>query len=376
MRDYLMASDAVTEGHPDKLCDQVSDAVVDAWLASGARHGVAAECALASGVVFLAIRAGGDTPIDAAAVARRTIARSGYPADALTVVLEVAEDPSLSAENLAGRHPRHMTTAFGYACRHNARAMPAPLAAAQRIAMLLDAGRHSGALDWLAPDAHAQVAVRIEDRVPMAVAAVSLTVGTLEPMPPDMVEDILRRSVIDPALADMGLALDPQARVGVMAQSGRAGPASHSGLTGRKTAEDSYGSFVRHSGSALSGKDPSRIDRVANYAARHAALCVTEAGLARECEVQVTYSTGERGPLDLQVDTYGSGLLPDREIAARLRTRLPLDLGSIQERFAMWDLPARNGGSFFERLATYGHMGRGDLAAPWEVVGDTGWLTD
>jgi S-adenosylmethionine synthetase len=114
---------------------------------------------------------------------------------------------------------------------------------------------------------------------------------------------------------------------------------------------------------------------VGNYAARHAALCVIRAGLARECEVQLTYSTGTTGPSDLQVDTYGSGLLPDREIAARLRERLPLDLPAIQARFGAWDLPERHGGSFYERLATYGHMGRTDLAAPWEEVGDTGWLT-
>jgi len=376
MRDFLMASDAVTEGHPDKLCDQISDAVVDAWLAGSARHGVAAECALASGVVFLAIRTGGIAPVDPSAVARRTIAKCGYPSDSLTVVLEMFEDESLFADAIAGHPVRHMTTAFGYACDHTDRAMPAPLAAAQRIAMLLDAGRREGALDWVMPDAQAQVAVRFEDRRPVAVSAVALTLGTAEPMAHGTVESSLRAAVVEPALTDLGLALSPEARVGVMVHPGRSGPASHSGLTGRKTAEDSYGAFVRHSGSALSGKDPSRIDRVANYAARHAARSVVAAGLARECEVQLTYSVGETGPTDVQVDTYGSGVIPDAVMTDRLRHHLPLDLPSIQARFGLWDLPGAHNGSFYEGLATYGHMGRHDLSAPWEDVGETGWLTD
>jgi S-adenosylmethionine synthetase len=371
-----MASDSVTEGHPDKLCDQISDAVVDAWLASGARHGVAAECALASGVVFLAIRAGGTAAVDPSAVARRVIAQCGYPSDSLTVVLEMFEDENLAAEKISGQPSRHMTTAFGYACDHTGRNMPAPLAAAQSITMMLDAGRRDGALNWLSPDAHAQVAVRFEDRRPVAVSGVALTVGTEDAFAQGTVEAALREAAVEPALADLGLVLEPQARVGVVVHSGRSGPASHSGLTGRKTAEDTYGAFVRHSGSALSGKDPSRIDRVANYAARHAARCVTAAGLAWECEVQLTYSAGATGPTDVQLDTYGSGTVPDVEIAGRLRDRLPLDLRSIQDRFALWDLPEQHGGSFYERLATYGHMGRPDLSAPWEEVDDTGWLAD
>jgi len=122
--------------------------------------------------------------------------------------------------------------------------------------------------------------------------------------------------------------------------------------------------------------DPSRIDRVANYAARHAARSVVAAGLARECEVQLTYSVGETGPTDVQVDTYGSGVIPDAVMTDRLRHHLPLDLPSIQARFGLWDLPGAHNGSFYEGLATYGHMGRHDLSAPWEDVGETGWLTD
>jgi S-adenosylmethionine synthetase len=159
-----------------------------------------------------------------------------------------------------------------------------------------------------------------------------------------------------------------------MVRPGGSGPAFHSGLTGRKTAEDTYGAYVRHSGSALSGKDPSRIDRVANYAARHAARAVLAAGLARECEVQLTYSAGHEWRYDLEVDTYGTGTLEDRAISERLRQALSFDAAAIQDRLGLWELPAKHGGSFYRHLAAHGHMGRTDLGAPWENVGDGGLL--
>jgi S-adenosylmethionine synthetase len=375
LQNFLMASDAVTAGHPDKLCDQISDAVVDGVLATGARHGVAAECAIASGVVFLAVRTGAPVPVDPSAVARRVIAECGYPSDDLSVVLEMSEDARLSAEALVREPPHRMATAFGYACDHNDRAMPAPIATAQRLVARLDDLRRGGMLDWMTPDAHAQVAVRFEDRRPVAVPAVALTVGTHEPLGAETVAASLREQVIEPVLADLGLALEADARVETVAHPGVAGPAAHAGLTGRKTAEDTYGGFVRHSGSALSGKDPSRIDRVANYAARHAARMVVAAGLAQECEVQLTFSLGDVGPSDLQVDTHGTGVVPESEISRRLSRGLAFDLHAIQERFGLWALPETHDGSFYRKLSIYGHMGRSDLGAPWEDVGDVSWLT-
>ncbi|MFP4238522.1 MAG: methionine adenosyltransferase domain-containing protein [Rhodosalinus sp.] len=370
MRDFVMTSESVTMGHPDKLCDRISDAVVDAWLASGQRAGVNAECAIASGVVFLSVRAGRPDPIDAAALARRVVAEAGYgpesEEDAMTVILELAHDPALAPERIAQAAARQMVTAFGYACDSTPTGLPAPIDAAHRIARALDAARIDGRLAWLRPDAKAQVAVRFRDRRPVAVEAVALTLGTDEEVGLATVEAAVREEAVAPALAAAGLPLSPGAEVTAFV-SDETGPAAHTGLTGRKTADDGYGVFVRQSGSALSGKDPSRIDRIADYAARHAARGIVAAGLAREVEVQLSYLPGRASPYDVEVDTYGTATIPDAEIEARLVAAVDLRAEAIAERLALWDLPARHGGRFYQRLASYGQMGRDDLALPWDA---------
>jgi len=371
MRDFVMTSDSVTAGHPDKLCDRISDAVVDAWLATGERVGVNAECAIASGVAFLSIRSGGADPVDAAALARRVVAEAGYDPEegssAMAVILELSRDDALAPDRLARGESRHMVTAFGYACDSTPSGTPAPIEAAHRIAQGLDAARADGRLGWLRPDAKAQVAVRFENRAPVAVEAVALTLGTLEEIGQDTVEAAVRAEVVEPAIAACGLSFSDGARVSAIVQPGPAGPAVHTGLTGRKTADDGYGSFVRQSGSALSGKDPSRIDRIADYAARHAACGIVGAGLAGECEVQLSYIPGESAPYDIEVDTYGSGEIPDSEIRERLQRAVDFRVSAIAERFRLWDLPGTHDGRFYQRLAAYGQMGREDIALPWDA---------
>jgi S-adenosylmethionine synthetase len=209
MRDFVMTSESVTMGHPDKLCDRISDAVVDAWLASGQRAGVNAECAIASGVAFLSVRAGGADPIDAAALARRVVAEAGYApeseGDAMTVILELAHDPALAPERIAQAAARQMVTAFGYACDSTPTGLPAPIDAAHRIARALDAARIDGRLAWLRPDAKAQVAVRFRDRRPVAVEAVALTLGTDEEVGQATIEAAVQEEAVAPALAAAGL---------------------------------------------------------------------------------------------------------------------------------------------------------------------------
>jgi S-adenosylmethionine synthetase len=371
MRDFVMTSESVTAGHPDKLCDQISDAVVDAWLADGARAGVNAECAIASGVAFLSIRSGGRDPADAAALARRVVREAGYDPEeghaTMTVILELAHDAALAPERLAAGVARHMVTAFGYACDSTPSGLPAPIDLAHRISARLDAARADGRLGWLHPDGAAQVAVRFEGRRPVAVEAVALTLGTVETLATGTVEAAVRAEAVGPALAAGGLALAPEARVSVHLQDGPTGPAVHTGLTGRKTSDDGYGAFVRQSGSALSGKDPSRIDRTAAYAARHAARGIVAAGLARECEVQLTYVPGEAAPSDIEVDSHGTGALPDAEIRARLRRAADFRVAAIAERFGLWDLPGAQDGRFYRRLACYGQVGRPELSLPWDA---------
>lgn len=372
MRNFMMTSEAVTEGHPDKLCDQISDAVIDACLATGSRAGVTAECAMATGVTFLSVRSGAELPVDFAALARRVMAEAGYEQKkhgrVPTVMLELSHDPELEAEALAPTRARHMVTAFGYACSGNDTAMPVPILAAHRIARALDAARRDQRLSWLSPDAQAQVAVRFEDRRPVGLSAIALTVGTHDAPTIETMREALRAEAVDPALEGLGLPIDADTRFVVFPAQGEAGPEIHSGLTGRKSADDFYGSLTRRSGSALSGKDPSRIDRIASYAARQAARCVIAAGLAWECEVQLSYIVGDEAPASVEVDTYQSGNIQDAEISRRLREVFDFRVGAIAERMDLWRLPAMRDGRFYRDFARYGHMGRDELSPPWEDI--------
>ncbi|MEO1292901.1 MAG: methionine adenosyltransferase domain-containing protein [Pseudomonadota bacterium] len=376
MRTFVLTSESMTAGHPDKLCDQISDAIVDACLASDGEGGIVAECAVASGIVFLSLRHRRPLLFDAASLARRVIRDAGYREDAdggrTTVMIDAVHDPLLPGPEEEARVASHMTTTFGYACDHTPERMPYPVWAAHRLSARLDTarkngdGNKNGEIDWAAPDAQVQVAVRFADRRPVAIAAIALTIaGGAETAPADL-ETLVRRDLISPAFADAAIAPDENTRLIVRSLPGRAGPRAHAGLTGRKTADDCYGAFNRHPSSALSGKDPGRMERLAAYGARQAALSVIAAGLARECEVQLSYAPGDSAPLSVGADTFGTGTVPDNEISARLVDRLDFTVSAMSDRLDLWPLPAARDGRFFRDLATYGHFGRSDLALPWE----------
>lgn len=372
MRDFVMTSDSVTVGHPDKLCDQISDAVIDAYLAAGSRRGVVAECALASGIVFLSVRAADEPPCDLASLARRVIAEAGFDDPSLrgnggpTVILDLASGQTERDGRGLFLPAAQMTTAFGYACDQTADAMPLPIWLAHRLTQGMDAARRDGRLPLVSPDAQAQVAVTFRDRRPVAISALAFAFGTQGHADPAAFEHILRSEVITPAFTGAPLAPDAATRLVCMALPGIAGPVAHSGLTGRKTADDGYGGFARQSGAAFSGKDPSRIDRIAQYAARQMARAVVTAGLATECEVQLSYVMGDIAPASLEVDCFGTGTTPDQRISGKLQEVFDLRVGAIAERMGLWDLPTAHAGRFYRDLATYGHMARHDLHAPWE----------
>jgi len=363
MRSFVITSDSVTVGHPDKLCDQISDAVVDACLTGGGRPEVVAECAIATGIVFLSVRGAPEPPCDLADLARRVIADAGYPVeegDEPTVMLDLAQSPD---------HPPgagQMTTAFGFACTDTPEALPLPLAAAHRLVRALDTARKEGKFAWLSPDAQAQVAVRYRDRIPVAIPAIAFALATRGEADKEMVEAVLRREIIPRAFAGLDIAPDPATRLVWQGASVPEGPQSHSGLTGRKTAIDTFGGIARQSAAALSGKSPARIDRIAQYAARAAALAVVRGGLAQHCEVQLSYLLGEAAPVTVEVDTFDTARWPDAQIEARLAEVFDFRREAIAERFGLWDLPAGRGGRFYQNLACYGQMGRVDLDAPWE----------
>lgn len=370
MRDFVITSEAVSVGHPDKLCDQVSDAIIDGCLSAGMRSGINAECALATGVVFLSIHAGEALAIDPTDIARRVIADAGYDAGALgkspTVMLDVATPETQALLGIRQRVANRMVTAFGYACDQTDTAMPLPIWLAHRFCRAVDTARREDRLDWISPDVQAQAAVRFENRRPVAVDAIAFRFGTRGGASEETARATLMQEIVRPVMASAPLDLHPDTRLVTVGALGEAGPLAHSGLTGRKSADDAYGSFIRRAGPSLSGKDPSRIDRIANYAARHAARNVLAAGLAREVEVQLSYVIGDEGPVSVEVDTYGSGAVPDAAISARLRDKLDFRVAAIAERMDLWSLPGLRDGRFYRDLAVYGHMGRDELAAPWE----------
>lgn len=384
-RDFLFTSESVTEGHPDKLCDQISDAVVDAFLIRDPYAQVVAECAVSTGVVFLAARFAAQTQIDVAEVARRVARQAGYEQGSFrardtTVMTTFQQLPDVTRafgderemddaalERLVARHP---ATVFGYACNQTSTLMPLPVVLAHRLTRRLTAVRFEKLLPYLAPDGQSQVGVEFRDRQPARIHSITLVASQWEAAsvdPARLREDLIGQ-VIGPAFR--GEALQPDADTYIWINPYgpviEGGPALHAGLTGRKNAVDTYGDYSRHSGAALSGKDPSRIDRVGAYAARYAAKNIVAAGLADECEVQLSYTIGQARPVSVQVETFGTGRIDDDELRRRLEAHCDFRPGGIVRRFNLRHLPALVKGGFYRRLGAYGHVGRSDIGLPWE----------
>jgi S-adenosylmethionine synthetase len=267
---------------------------------------------------------------------------------------------------------RNHVTLFGYACDHTAACMPLPIMAAHRLTRQLTRVRLQKRLPYIGPDGAAQVGIEYRDRRPYRIHSISLVASQQkenEPPPQRLAEDI-KEYVIRPALCRGDIRLDNKTEIFVDPDGPliMGGPVVHAGLTGRKNAIDTYGEFARHSGAALSGKDPTRIDRVGAYAARYAAKNVVVARLAAECEVQLSYAIGLPGPISIQVQTFGTGRVPDEQVTALLTTHFDFRLAAIIKQFNLRHLPAIIKGGFYRKLATYGHVGRMDIGLPWEVT--------
>jgi S-adenosylmethionine synthetase len=323
--------------------------------------------------------------VDVPGLARQVIGDVGYEDDAfnaktcsvMTSLVEVPHsqrplvaESDLSDEEIERIPAADQVTVFGFACRHTPTLMPMPIWLAHRLARRLDEMRRSDKLPWLGADAKTQVAIEFDARRPRRVHGIGLQASQAlagEPPLARLREELLEE-VVRPVLAEAGVDSDAHTRLFVNPAGPvvLGGPALHSGLTGRKTGVDTYGEYGRHSGAALSGKDPLRIDRVGAYGARHAAKNVVAAGLAEECEVQLTYSVGLAGPVSVQVESQGTGRIPDAEIARRVRAAFDFRLGGLVRAFDLRLLPRRSGGHFYRRLAVYGQVGRDDLDLPWE----------
>ncbi|MCX8049154.1 MAG: methionine adenosyltransferase [Methylohalobius sp.] len=370
----VFTSEAVTAGHPDRLCDTISDAIVDRFLMHDPNARIVAECALAKGVVFIAARFASQATIDIPELARSVIREVGYDkadfdAEECTVITSLISLPepehSLSPEQIVAQN---QVTAFGFACTHTPELMPLPIVLARRLANALFMAKQQEHMPYLSPDGTVQIGVELVDGRPIRIHSLALTVGFASGR--TVSTSRLRREiddyVIGPAFHNAPLALDSRTEIFLNTPFARSGPAAHSGMTGRKTASDTYGAYARHSGSALSGKDPWRIDRTAAYAARYVAKNLVAAGLAEACEVQLSYAIGQAQPVSVQVDCFGTGRLSDEEILTRLGQVFDLRVGVIVTDFRLPYLPAEHPGGFYQKLPVCGHFGDSAVELPWE----------
>lgn len=390
MPDFIFTSESVTDGHPDKLCDQISDAIVDQYLREDPQAHVIAECAASTGILFIATHFASRAMIDVSAVARRIIAQVGYDqpdfnARTCSVMTSLNQMPALDAASVDEREmseaelehipARNQVTVFGFACTETPALMPLPIALAHRLAARLAAARQD-ALPYLAPDGKVQVSVEYRARRPVRIHSLTLIAALTAPQGHNRLCDDLMTQVVAPVFASEPVAPDATTRIAINpgGQFLIGGPAKHSGLTGRKTAVDTYGEYARHSGAALSGKGPGRIDRIGAYAARYAAKNVVAAGLAEQCEVQLSYSIGLSRPVSVQVDAHGTARIPEPDIAARILRHFDFRPAGIIRKFNLRHLPAASPHGFYRRLGAYGHMGRLDLDLPWEAIDKAGAL--
>ena len=373
----FFTSESVTEGHPDKICDQISDAVLDAILAQDPDARVACETCCTTGMVMIMGEISTSCYVDIPSIARNVVLEIGYDrakygfdgttCSVLTSIDEQSKDIALgvdhSLETKEGGEENNgagdQGMMFGYACDETPEYMPMPISLEHRLARRLTEVRKDGTLDYLRPDGKTQVTVEYENDRPKRVDTIVISTQHSDTVSLDTIREDLKKHVIDVIVdADM---MDAETKVYIN-PTGRfviGGPQGDSGLTGRKIIVDTYGGMARHGGGAFSGKDPTKVDRSAAYAARYVAKNIVAAGLARKCEIQLAYAIGVAQPVSVLADTFGTGVLPDEEIAEIVRKEFDLRPTAIIRTLELRKPIYRN-------LAAYGHFGRDDLQVKWE----------
>ncbi len=382
---FMLTSESVTEGNPDKLCDIISDAIVDHFLEQDPYSRIIAECSLAASIVFIAARFASKAAFNLSEIARKVIQRVGYEgpdfnartSSVLTSIKELPLDPVYrfderkpTSRQIEAIPAGNQVTTFGFACRQNAALMPLPIWLAHKLSKRMAEVAKEKMLPYLCPEAKTDVGIEYRDRKPSRIHSITITASQKDAAKPvlDKLRAEIREAVIEHVFRDEPLRPDGRTEIFINPEGifHLGGPSVHSGLTGRKTSIDTYGDYSRHSGAALSGKDPLRIDRVGAYAARYAAKNVVAAELADECEVQLSYSISRSRPESVQVETFGTGKIADDKLTSLLEKHFDFRLAAIVRDFELRSLPAKNQGEFYQKLAVYGHVGRLDLDLPWE----------
>jgi S-adenosylmethionine synthetase len=367
----LFTSESVTEGHPDKVCDAIADAILDAVLAVDPAAHAAIEVAATTGTVVVLGELTTEHLVDVDALVRRTVREIGYDdptlgfdADTLSVTsLIKGQSPDIALgvdEHAAELGAGDQGMMFGYATDETPELMPMPIQLAHELCRRLAEVRRAGTVPYLRPDGKSQVTVAYgHDRLPRSVHTVLISTQHADTIQAADIADAVRREVVDAVIpadlrdGEMRLLVNPTGRFVL------GGPAGDSGLSGRKIIVDTYGGMARHGGGSFSGKDPTKVDRSGAYAARWMAKNVVAAGLAARCEIQVAYAIGIARPLALNVDTFGTGVVPDARIRAAIDAVVDLRPGAIIERLALRR-------PIYRPTAAYGHFGRRDLDLTWE----------